>query len=282
MHSQFWSSRLGRLVLGLGVFTFAFWALAAAAFLAWSPSRGVALAAAGQLGSRRVHASDAVETPDPGDDSCTAGCDASSFSYSTGSGDDDQPDFAWAVLDGSGSMTIDGGEADQVRVHARHGQPLFWFRDGDEEFWVTDRAIIDEARRATARVTELGREMGKVGAEMGRHGAAMGRIGGRMGSISARLAMAEARLATDPDLTSTELEHQRELLNEMRNQVHALQAQLDDQQGEHARSQRELSRRMSELSAQHQDALREARTKVREISRRARREGKAERPHANA
>lgn len=284
MHSVFWSSPLGRVVVGLGVFTFAFWALAAAAFLAWSPSRGVALAAVSQLGSQRVHASDAVDTPDTGDDSCTTGCDASAedFSYSTRSDDGDQPDFGWAVLDAGGSMTIDGGEADQVRIHARHGQPLFWFRDGDEEFWVTDRAIIDEARRATARVTELGREMGKVGAEMGRHGAAMGRIGGRMGSISARLAMAEARLATDTDLTSAELEHQRELLSEMRHQVHALQAQLDDEQSEHARSQRELSRRMSELSAQHQEALREARTKMREISLRARREGKAERPHANA
>ena len=45
MHSLFWSSPLGRLVVGLGVFTFAFWALAVAAFFAWSPSRGVAMAA---------------------------------------------------------------------------------------------------------------------------------------------------------------------------------------------------------------------------------------------
>ena len=169
MHSVSWSSPLGRVIVGLGVFTFAFWALAAATFFAWSPSGAVALAAASQLGSHRAHAPEAVETPDTEDDSCTAGCDASSegFSYNTGSDDGDEPDFAWAVLDGNGSMTIDGGEADQVRVHAPHGQPLFWFRDGDEEFWVTDRAIVDEARRATARVTELGREMGKVGAEMG-------------------------------------------------------------------------------------------------------------------
>jgi len=282
MHSVFWSSPLGRVIVALGVFTFAFWALAVAAFFAWSPSRGVAMAAAIQLAPHAVPASDAVTTPDTEDDSCTAGCDASSNSFSYSTGSDDEPDFAWAVLDGNGSMTIDGGDANDARVHARRGQPLFWFRDGDEEFWVFDRAIVDEARRATARVTELGREMGKLGAEMGRHGAAMGRIGGRMGSISARIAMVEARLASDPDLSSTELEHQRELLHQMRDQVHELQAQLDGQQSEHARSQRELSRRMSELSAQHQDALREARTKVRELSRRARREGKAERPHANA
>ena len=56
MHSLFWSSPLGRLVMGLGVFTFAFWALAGAALFAWSPGRGVAMAAVSRLGSHPVHA----------------------------------------------------------------------------------------------------------------------------------------------------------------------------------------------------------------------------------
>jgi hypothetical protein len=282
MHSLFWSSPLGRLVVGLGVFTFAFWALAAVALFTWSPSRGVAMAAANHLGSPRVHASEAVATPDNKEDSCSAMCEEAtgySYDYSTGS---DTDDFAWAVVDGSGSVTIDGGDADYVRVRSRNGQPVFWFRDGDDEFWVDDRAIVDQVRRATARMRELGREMGKVGAEMGRHGAAMGRIGGRMGSIGARMGIVEARLATSSDLSREQRESQREMLRGMRDQLRELQRQLDGQQGEHSRSQRELSRRMSELGAQHQQALRDARSQVREISRQARREGKAERPHANA
>ena len=284
MHSLFWSSPLGRLIVGLGVFTFAFWALAGAAFFAWSPSRGVAMAAVRHLAPRAVHASDAVTTPDTRDDTCSAMCDDDagySYSYSTAS-DEDEPDFGWAVLDAGNDMVIDGGEPNHVRANARRGQPLFWFRDGDDEFFVTDRALVDEARRATARVQAISHELGRVGAEMGRHGAAMGRIGGRMGSIGARVAMVEARLAADPDLSTAEIEHQRDQMREMRAQLRELQSQLDSQQSEHERSQHELSRRMSELSAKHQDALREARTKLREIADRARREGKAERPHANA
>jgi hypothetical protein len=282
MHSLFWSSPFGRLIVGLGVFTFAFWALAAAALFAWSPSRGVAMAAVSHLGSHEVKASEAVAAPDQEEDPCSAMCDDAagfSYDYSTGSENDD---FAWAVMDGNGSLTIDGGEAEHVRANARQGRPVFWFRDGDDEFWVDDRAIVDQVRRATARVRELGVEMGKVGAEMGRHGAAMGRIGGRMGSLGARMGMVEARLATSTDLSRDEREREREVLRDLRDQLRDLQRELDGQRGEHARSQRQLSRRMSELSAQHQQALRDARTRVREISRRARHEGKAERPHANA
>jgi hypothetical protein len=39
---------------------------------------------------------------------------------------------------------------------------------------------------------------------------------------------------------------------------------------------------MSELSERHQRVLREVRAEIRELARRALREGKAERPHANA
>ena len=195
--SLFWSSPLGRVIVGLGVFTFAFWALAAAAFFAWSPGRGVAMAAVTHLASHAVHATDALAAPAE-NNSCTDTCTDDSYSYSTGSGDDQ--DFAWAVLDAGNELVIDGGE----------------------EYWVTDRTLVDEARRATDPVKAWGREMGKVGAEMGRHGAAMGRVGGRMGSISARLAMVEARLAADPDLSTAELDHQREMLNEMRRQLREL------------------------------------------------------------
>jgi hypothetical protein len=282
MNSQFWSSPLGRMIVGLGVFTFSFWALAAATMFAWSPSRGVAMAAVTRIGAHAIRATNAVAQPDTNDDSCSAMCDDAagySYDYSTGAEDED---FAWAVLDGTGTMTIDGGESDHVRSHVRRGQPAFWFRDGDDEFWVTDRTLVAEANRASTRVRELGREMGRVGAEMGQHGAVMGRIGGRMGTIGARMGMVEARIATSPSMSADDREHQRELLQDLRDQLRDLQQQLDAQQGEHTRAQRQLSRRMSELSAQHQDALRDARTQLRDIARRARHEGKAERPHANA
>src|SRR6185369_4764210 len=107
MNSQFWSSPLGRMIVGLGVFTFSFWALAAATMFAWSPSRGVAMAAVTRIGAHAVRATNAVAQPDTNDDSCSAMCDDAagySYDYSTGAEDED---FAWAVLDGTGTMTID-------------------------------------------------------------------------------------------------------------------------------------------------------------------------------
>jgi hypothetical protein len=283
MHSPLWSSPLGRLLAGVGMFSLASWALAAAAFLTWSPDRGLAAAAIARLVDRGHQVEAVVATVEGVPESpCASTCDETSgFSYSTDS-DDDRDGFSWAVMDSDGSVTIDNGDAREFRAHARRGQPMFWFRDGGHEYWVQDRAIVEEVRRATTHMRDLGREMGKLGAEMGRHGADMGRLGGRMGAIGARLGMLEVRIASNPGLSQDERDRQRAEIDQLRDQMNDLQQQLNGEQGEHARSQRELSRRMSELSAQHEAALREARAQVREISVRARRQGKAERPHANA
>lgn len=62
----------------------------------------------------------------------------------------------------------------------------------------------------------------------------------------------------------------------------AVRAQLELENTERSGQQRELARRMSELSAKQQAAMKDVRQKIRELAARARREGKAERPHANA
>ena len=69
---------------------------------------------------------------------------------------------------------------------------------------------------------------------------------------------------------------------ELRAEIAELRVQLDQEHTAQGSQQQELSRRMSELSAKHHDILKQVRQKVREIATRARREGKAERPHANA
>jgi len=274
-----WSSPIGRALFGLAVFTFAFWALAIAVFLTWSPGRSLAAAAAERVLAPRVPASDALASGDCDLAADTALCDDEpGFAYDTGK---DPDDFSWAVVDDDGSVDIEGGNATHVRSHAPSDKPTFWFRDDSGEYWVDDRDIVDEVRHATAPLREVGREMGRVGAEMGRHGAAMGRIGGRMGAIGGRIALLEARLATG-SVSQASRDRARDAIRELRTQMRALQEQLDGQRSDQARSQRALSRRMSELSARHQDVLRDVRTRVRDIARRARSEGKAGRPHANA
>jgi len=190
-----WSSPIGRALFGLAVFTFAFWALAIAVFLTWSPGRSLAAAAAERVLAPRVPASDALASGDCDLAADTALCDDEhGFAYDTGT---DRDDFSWAVVDDDGSVDIEGGNAPHVRSHAPSDKPTFWFRDDSGEYWVDDRDIVDEVRHATAPLREIGREMGRVGAEMGRHGAAMGRIGGRMGAIGGPV-RCRRRAATAP------------------------------------------------------------------------------------
>jgi maltooligosyltrehalose synthase len=61
-----------------------------------------------------------------------------------------------------------------------------------------------------------------------------------------------------------------------------LQEQVERERSAQDDEQLSLSHRMSALSAHHHEVLRDVRAKVRAIAERALREGKAERPHANA
>ncbi len=262
----------------IAVFTLASWTLIAGTFLAWAPARealGVGVAAVARvLPADRVPAGAGHGHP--------AGIELASststgHSYDTG---DEQDGFAWNVADGDGDMILDGRSLRRHARRAKHDEPRFEFRQGGEWYVVTDPAFVEEVQRAAAPLRDVGREMGAVGGEMGRHGAEIGRLGGRVGALGARLGLLETRLATRASGRSRAA--WRAETDELRAELQRLRDELGKRQTGHAGRQRELSRRMSELSGRHQQVLREVRAEVREIARRALREGKAERPHANA
>lgn len=274
------SKTANRVLMALAIFTFACWTLVAATLLTWAPGRAVALQTAARIAERiasrrHVHPAPRAARPIAFE---LASSDAAGFSWSTG--DDADSDFAWAFVDDDGSAWVDTDRR-RIETSANRGPARLWFRDGDEEYTVTDPEIVAEVRRAAEPVRELGREMGVLGGEMGRHGAEMGRLGGRMGALGARLAILESRLARR-SATRAERSHAESSVRRMRDELKKLQSELSTHQGKHAGRQQELSRRMSELSARHQEAYRKARTEVREIARKAQRQGKAGRPHANA
>jgi len=268
-----------RALLAVALFTFGSWVLIVAALLTWAPGRGMA---AGTL-SRMARAASAA--PDAAPLAAVAISDlvvpagiSSSYSYDTGP---DGEDFSWGLTEGDGDAWINDNRS-TGRSFSRHsGEPRFWFRDHDDEFVVRDPALVAEARAATRPLREGSREMGALGREMGRRGARMGRIGGRIGALSARIAQIEVRLARSgvANEQRTDLDAR---LRELRAESKELRAQIEREQFAHDDEQRAQSRRMSELSARHHQVLQEVREKVRAIAARARREGKAERPHANA
>jgi len=263
----------------IAIFTLASWTLIAATFLTWGPARdalglGLSAAAASVLPATRVPAGAAHGHP--------AGIElasSTSVGYAYGTDDEEGEGFRWNLRDDDGDVILHGSSRRSSR-RAGPGEPRFEFRENGEWYVVTDPALVAEARRAAAPLRKVGREMGEVGREMGRHGAVMGRLGGRMGALGARIGLLETRLAVrSSERSRATLRAEAQAL---RDELARLREELGQRQVGHAERQRELSRRMSELSERHQRVLREVRAEIREIARRALREGKAERPHANA
>ena len=253
-----------RVLMMLAVFTFACWALAAAAVLTWGPGHAVALKTVSRI-AERIAVGRAIHSVHPRFSTISALRLASTNDYTYGFSDDDSdPDFSWSLQDGEGTLT---DSQERHRFHSK-GEPTFWFRDQDVEYVVTDPALVAEVQRATEPMRELGRQMGELGSEMGMHGAAMGRMGGRMGAMGARLAILESRMARR-SISRSARSSMEQSSREMRDELQRLQAEFSTEQGKHARRQRELSQRMSELSARHNVALRKAKAEVREIARKA-------------
>lgn len=273
---------LSRALLALALYTFAAWVLIGTAWLAWAPGRSlaastlshVALAVSGASPSAAVGAAAVCDMVAPWNQ-----VQAVAYGYED-NGDDD---FRWGLLGDDENFWFDDDSDRSARSKSggAKAEPRFWFRDHGTEYVVTDPAIVAEVQTAVHPLAAIGKEMGEVGGEMGRHGARMGRIGGRMGAASARLAMVQARLAARSSRASDRAAADASL-SDLRLELRELREQLEKERSENAGQQQELSRRMSELSANHQAAMKRVRQQVREIATRARREGKAERPHANA
>jgi hypothetical protein len=268
-----------RALFAIAVFTFASWVLIVAALLVWTPGPGMAAGALSRVARAASAAPDAVPLAAVAlsDLAMPSGAGRSNtYDLSLGS-----PDFAWCLVEGDGDLWIDDDGSNGRSFNGRTGGPCFWFRDHGHEYVVRDPAVLAEVREAAEPLREATRELGAVGREMGRNGARLGRLGGHMGALRARMALIEARSARG-DVSADERDDVDAQLRELRTRMAELQEQVERERFAHDDEQRSLSHRMSELSARHHEVLRDVRVKVREIAARALREGKAERPHANA
>lgn len=279
---------LHRALVALAVFTFASWGLITAAIMFWAPGRSLAANAVSRV------ARAAAAGPSAGSLAAVAMSDllpcGSRVAYAGGDererrGFDersDKADFSWSLRDKGGSGVILDGDGFSGNREFRHDPggatraPEFRFRDHGDEYVVHDPRILAEVREATRPLRDMGRQMGDVGRAMGRRGAALGRMGGRLGVLAAKLAELEVRAANGPGSRAESDE-----IDRLRTEMSELRARLaHDAWNERDRDR--LTGRMRELSARHRATLQEVREHVRTISERARREGKAERPHANA
>lgn len=280
-----------RTLLVLGLYTASAWALILIALIAWAPGRSVARTAFAQVAEAATSATSPASTGFAlaqttalytlGGPQAIEACDApcpvaieTPVMFAGMSNDDDHDGFSWRIRGKDGNSWADAWDMDR---DSADGDEWFWFREDGVSYVVRDPAIVAEAQAATEPLRESGAQIGKVGGELGRNGARMGRLGGRMGAVAARLAALHVQSASQ----STRDSRSPEIIR-LRAEFDALQRELEAEQAVYERENAALNKKMSELSAKHAEILKDVRQKVREIATRARREGRAERPHAKA
>lgn len=267
-----------RALLAVAVFTFVSWVLIVAALLVWTPGRGMAAGALSRMAKAASAAPDAVPLAAAAISDLVVPCGAGR-STEVGT-ESDTPDFSWCLIEANGDVWLDDG-ADERGYTGRSGAPRLWFRDHGSEFVVRDPALVAEVRAAAEPLRAVSQELGAVSRQMGRYGARVGRLGGRLGALSARMALIEARMVRG-DVAGEDRNDIEAGLRELRTRMAEARAQMELERATHEDERQALSHDLSGLLARHEQALGEVRDKVRSIAARARREGKAERPHANA
>ncbi|HYJ34411.1 MAG TPA: hypothetical protein VE326_14475 [Candidatus Binatia bacterium] len=75
----------------------------------------------------------------------------------------DGDDFTWAVVDGQ--STSMSGQLDHPTLQDlkdRFGDRFLYIEDDEDGYVITDRAMVERARRATQRIGQYGREIGEI------------------------------------------------------------------------------------------------------------------------
>lgn len=212
-----------------------------------------------------------------------------SYSYGTITGDDDDLDFAWALVKPDGDRGRETfGTTDQRASHlieqelrAKRGRFLY-VRVDERDYVVRDPALLARADEIVEPMAELGRRMGELGARQGSLGAQQGRLGGEQGRLGARqgvIASKRARLAVrsavnDADDDAEVRRIERELAAEERALGREM-ARLGERQAELGERQAELGREQGRYGKQMSKISQDTATQIRALMRDAIRDGRA-------
>lgn len=193
----------------------------------------------------------------------------------------DDTGYGFALLDGD-STTINGTDADLATVRRLHqrGEPMLWFRRGDQSWTIRDPATIARAKAIYAPVSALADEQGKLGERQGALGEQQGRLGEQQGRLAseqgryagqqaelagrlAELAARRAALASRSDsgesaaaveAQARKLDAERDALDQRQPDFSHRQAALGDQQAALGQQQEALGKQQQALGQRQQDA----------------------------
>jgi hypothetical protein len=131
------------------------------------------------------------------------------FAYGT------EDEFTWAIIDG-GSTSM-SGQLDHDRIETlkdRFGDRFLYIEDDDDGYVITERALVERARRASRRIGRYGREIGEIASTQAKLSLSEARSRMR-GERGFELSSEEKRdLTKRRDLAKTRLHEAVEQINE--------------------------------------------------------------------
>jgi len=206
----------------------------------------------------------------------------------------------FALLDGD-SVTINGTDGDlaTVRQLRKQGEPLLWFRHGNQSWVIRDRNYIQRAEAIYAPVTALGEEQGALGRQQGALGAQQGSLGGQQGefgaraaalaaqqaSLANRIAELDSRASTDQATAaarkaiaseSAKLDAERDALQAQQAAFGKRQAALGERQATLGQQQEALGKRQQVLGERQRAASAKAEQQIEQLLDEARAKGVAQ------
>jgi hypothetical protein len=236
-------------------------------------------------------ASGALDAAAAGGAVCTSQTRSASHggSYAITVGDDDDLDFAWALVKPDGANrretfgTTDTRASQLIDQELRVQRGRFLYARVDGRDWVIrDPALLSHADDIVQPMAELGRMMGELGsrqgalgAQQGRLGGEQGRLGARQGQIAAKRAQLQVRAAVNDDDQDAELRDlQRSLDDESRSLGREME-RLGRQQAELGQRQAALGREQARYGQQMKKVNQETSDQILRLVRDAVRDGRA-------
>lgn len=198
----------------------------------------------------------------------------SAHSYSYGFSNDEDEDFAWAVVSDGHTNSTNLDDWDLINeLKDRYDGDFLYVRDGKEQFVIRDPMLVERAKTASSEVSKYGKEIGKLASAQAK--LALSHVG--MTGQHRSLERAERELEREIERSERDGESTQGLKRALRHIREEMESLPDDDHETLSASERDDLRRQSDQARKHlHDAVRKMRQDIRDILREAKERGKAE------
>lgn len=171
------------------------------------------------------------------------------------------PDFSYALVAKGGDMKVGAGHSDDwERIQHHEAAPsgeYLWFKQGGQDYVITDAALIAQARAAMRPMLDVGERMNAIGERMSEHGEVLSQYGEAMAERGRREAdeALSAVAADEPPVRPVPPAEEEEAEARMEEASEAMSALSKDIEALNERHERAAAKTEAQVHALAQEAL---------------------------